>query len=66
MTWLRLLLAWIYENRSVLADPFDLVERLYADFSYPEEIRHLVRYSETTRSIESKADARKADGGCMG
>lgn len=45
LAWLRLLLAWIYENREQLSDPLGIIEGLYADFGYPEEIRELVRYT---------------------
>ncbi len=45
MTWLRILVAWIFENKEDFPDPFDVIEQIYADFGYPEEIRHLVRYN---------------------
>lgn len=44
-TWMRILLAWVYENRSRFTDPLGIVEEVYADFGYPDEIRHLVRYN---------------------
>jgi hypothetical protein len=59
MTWLRLLLAWVYENRNVVQDPLCVIECLYADFGYPSEIRHLVRYNPSTRAFDSKAAALK-------
>jgi hypothetical protein len=27
------------------SDPFDLIEELYADFGYPDEIHHLIRFN---------------------
>ena len=42
--WLKLHLAWVFENRSKLEDPLQTIEELYADFDYPECIAHLVRY----------------------
>lgn len=42
--WLYLLLAWIYENRDTINDPLAVVEEVYADFDYPEEIEGFVRY----------------------
>ena len=45
LTWLRLIMAWVYENRSLYRDPLDVVEQLYADFGYPDELRSLVRYN---------------------
>jgi hypothetical protein len=44
-TWLRLLLAWIFENKSDLIDPLQYVEQLYTDFDYPDEMYDLVRYN---------------------
>jgi len=44
--WLRVILAWVYESRNKFDDPLSIVEELYADFEYPEEIRNLVRYNE--------------------
>ncbi len=32
------------ENRETVEDPFAVVEELYADFDYPEEIAGFVRY----------------------
>ncbi|XDD51448.1 DUF2247 family protein [Leptospira sp. WS92.C1] len=59
VTWLRLLMAWLYENRSAIADPFRVIEELYADFEYLAEIRHLVRYNESTRGFENNELAQK-------
>lgn len=42
--WLFLLLAWLYEHRDVVEDALGLVEQLYADFDYPDEIASFVRY----------------------
>ena len=42
--WLFLLLAWLYEHRETVEDPLAVVEQLYADFGYPEEIAGFVRY----------------------
>lgn len=50
LSWMRILLAWIYENRSAFADPLGLVEEIYADFGYPDEIRQLVRYNPPAAS----------------
>ena len=45
LSWMRILLAWVYEKRSGFSDPLGIVEQIYADFGYPDEIRHLVRYN---------------------
>ena len=42
--WLYLLLAWLYEQRDLDSDPLQLVEIVYADFDYPEEMAHFVGY----------------------
>ena len=42
--WLFLLLAWLYEHRDTIEEPLAIVEELYADFDYPEEIATFVRY----------------------
>jgi hypothetical protein len=55
--WLRLLIAWLYENRTDVADPFDVIEEIYVTFGYPEEIRHLIRHNSTSRPLESKEHA---------
>jgi len=46
--WLRIILAWVYENRLEFEDPLSIVEGVYADFGYPEEIRNIIRYNEPT------------------
>lgn len=42
--WLFLLLAWLYEHRDAVEEPLAVVEQLYADFDYPEEMASFVRY----------------------
>lgn len=42
--WLFLALAWLYEHRSDYPEPLEVIEQLYADFDYPEEITGLVRF----------------------
>ena len=51
--FLYLLLNWIYENKERYSDPLEMVETIYADFDYPEEISKFVRYMPTTQSILS-------------
>lgn len=45
MAWLRLLLAWIFENREKIEDPLLLAEQVYADFDYPIEIYDFIRFN---------------------
>jgi len=42
--WLFILLAWFYDNRVNLSEPLEIVEKIYADFDYPEEIVGFIRY----------------------
>ncbi len=42
--WLYLALAWLLDHRSDYDDVLEVIEMLYADFDYPEEIRSLVRF----------------------
>ncbi|WP_051343211.1 DUF2247 family protein [Pseudonocardia spinosispora] len=42
--WLYLALFWIWENRSEYADPLRVIEMLWADFEYPDEIRGLIGF----------------------
>jgi len=42
--WLYLVLAWLFENREAFAEPLAIVEEVYADFDYPEDVASFVRY----------------------
>lgn len=42
---MRIILSWIFENKDNIQDPLMLVEKIYADFDYPEEIYDLIRYN---------------------
>jgi hypothetical protein len=42
--WLYLLLAWLFDHKAECDDPLRIVEQIYADFDYPEEISAFVRY----------------------
>ena len=42
--WLFLALAWVYEHRADYPEPLEVVEMLYADFEYPDEIQGIVRF----------------------
>jgi len=46
--WLRLILAWIFENKRSYSEPLDILENLYVDFGYPKEIKHLIRFNIPT------------------
>jgi hypothetical protein len=51
--WLYLLLKRLYENRSSVADPFGLVEHVYADFEYPQELEGFVRWMPATEAVST-------------
>ncbi len=34
--WLYLALAWVLANKGSFSDPLQMVEKIYADFGYPE------------------------------
>lgn len=42
--WLFLSLAWLLEHRQDFGDPLEVIEMLYADFDYPDEIQGVVRF----------------------
>ena len=49
--WLFLLLSYLFENKETFEDPLSLIEELYSDFDYPEEIAPLVRYMPVAEGI---------------
>lgn len=46
--WIYILLSWLFENKHNYIDPFEIIDEIYADFGYPEEISTLVRYMPAT------------------
>ncbi len=42
--WLYLCLLYLYKNKVNFDDPLQVIESIYSDFNYPEEIKHLIRY----------------------
>lgn len=42
--WLYLILDWLFTKKDQYSDPFGLIEQIYADFDYPENIATFVRY----------------------
>lgn len=41
---LFIIMQWLFDTRQEFEDPFGMVEEIYADFDYPEEIAKIVRY----------------------
>lgn len=46
--WAYLVLAWVFEHRNEFRDPLEVVEQVYADFDYPEQVASFVRYMPTS------------------
>jgi hypothetical protein len=42
--WVFLALSWLLEHREDYSDPLQVIEMLYTDFDYPDEIQGLVRF----------------------
>jgi len=42
--WLFLALAWLLEHRSEYDNPLRVIEMLWTDFGYPDEIRNLIGF----------------------
>ncbi len=55
--WLLLVLAWVLEYRSEFDDPLGVVELLYSDFDYPQEIEGLVRFMPVQAGQEVGVEA---------
>lgn len=56
-TWMRLLVAWAFENRATLPDPLGVLEEIYADFDYAPELRHLIRYEPQAEDVGAPVGA---------
>jgi len=62
--WLYIVLSFIFENKEDFSDPLQEVEKVYADFGYPEEIKSFVKYmpppeKQTISSTHSKQEAKE-------
>lgn len=55
--WLYLSLAWCFENRALLPDPFEVVEEIYSDFEYSEDVAPFVRYMPVTDGYDPSANS---------
>jgi len=55
--FLYLLLNWIFEHKEQCSDPLQMVEIIYADFDYPEEISNFVRYMPSSEHRLSSVEA---------
>ena len=51
--WAYLLLKRVYEKKSEVAYPLGLVEHVYADFDYPEELEGFVRWMPAVEPVLS-------------
>lgn len=59
--WLYIILKKLYESKDSFNDPLEEVEKIYADFDYPEEIESFVRYMPAHNNEEGRLLQRKED-----
>lgn len=55
--FLYLLLNWVFEHKEQFSDPLQMVETIYADFDYPEEISNFVRYMPSSEHRLNSVEA---------
>ena len=55
--WLFLTIAWLFDHRQDFRDPLEVIEMLYADFDYPDEIQGLVRFMPTAPGEDASLEA---------
>lgn len=55
--WLFLSLAWLLEHSEEFTDPFEVIDMLYADFDYPDEIREFVSFMPNAAGGSAGRDA---------
>lgn len=53
--WLVAFLTDLYDKRDAIADPLGEVERIYADFDYPESVESFVRYMPASDGYDPAA-----------
>ena len=51
--WLKIILLWVFEKNPDVSSLQKYVESIYEDFSYPEEISHLIKYNVNLYDIDS-------------
>ncbi len=55
-TWAFILLSWIFNRQENYVDPLDLVEKVYSDLGYPEQVAPFVRYMPSDEpALKTKA-----------
>ena len=54
--WIYIFLSWLFENKHHYSDPFEAIDKIYADFGYPEEVSTLVRYMPATEDSATSED----------
>lgn len=57
--WMDLLLAWLFVNKASITDPLAEIEKIYADFDYPQEIEGFVRYMPPTDTYDPRVHSNK-------
>ncbi|MGJ5817975.1 DUF2247 family protein [Paludibaculum fermentans] len=49
--WMYILLRWLHEHRSEFPNILDIIELIYADFGYPDEIQGLVNWMPASEPV---------------
>ncbi len=42
--WMRVAVAWVYQNRAILGDPLAVIEEIWEAFDHPKELNGLIRW----------------------
>lgn len=58
--WMYLVLDWVYYNKDKYSDSLGLVEQIYSDFDYSEQISTFVRYMPTNEPDLGSLELNKA------
>ena len=57
--WLYLILYWLFSRRQKYPNAIELVDRLWADFDYPDEIAKFVSYMPADNGYDPSAHSRE-------
>lgn len=57
--WKYLCVSWTYVNREKVAEPFEVIERIFADFGYPDDLAPLVRWMPPTDGYDPSKHSRQ-------
>lgn len=54
--WIYILLSRLFENKHNYIEPFEIIDKICANFGYPEEVSTLIRYMPTTEGSATSED----------